>query len=78
MKNALSYEDLRLVVSEQQDEIDHLKKQNLIERDKTKELTQVIDKSWIKVIIGIRRCGGLVHLSGQGRLSGLSLFSPDL
>lgn len=57
MKNALTYEDLRLVVAEQQDEILRFRQQNLIERSKTKEILEVLNKNWIKVIIGIRRCG---------------------
>lgn len=57
MKTALSYESIRQVVIEQQEEIVHFRQHPFIERDKTKEILDVIDKSWIKVIIGIRRCG---------------------
>jgi hypothetical protein len=57
MRPALSYEALRQVVAEQQDEIVRFNTLPYIERDKTKEILDVIDKNWVKVVMGIRRCG---------------------
>ena len=57
MQPALNYESLRQVVVEQQEEVVHFRQLPLIERDKLGEIQAVIDKSWVKVIIGIRRCG---------------------
>jgi len=57
MSHALSYDALRQVVVEQQQEAKHLQTLDLVERDKIDKLKEVIDKNWIKVIIGIRRCG---------------------
>jgi predicted AAA+ superfamily ATPase len=57
MRPALSYEALRQVVIEQQEEVVHFLSLDLIERDKIKDILDVIDSNWIKIVMGIRRCG---------------------
>ena len=57
MKQALSSEAIRQVVVEQQEEIVLLRTLPLVERDKMKELLGALDANWIKVVMGIRRCG---------------------
>lgn len=57
MRPALSYDALRQVVAEQQEEITRFRNLPLLERDKMKEIFHVIDTDWVKVIMGIRRCG---------------------
>ncbi len=57
MRPALSYDALRQVVAEQQKEIEEIKKKEWITRSILQETRSVLDKNWIKVIVGIRRCG---------------------
>src|SRR3990167_3526662 len=57
MRPALTYDALRQVVIEQQEEVAQMRRQPWVDRSKTKEIQEVLDKSWVKVIIGIRRCG---------------------
>ncbi|MGD0665094.1 MAG: ATP-binding protein [Rhabdochlamydiaceae bacterium] len=89
MKQALSYEALRQVVVEQQEEIVHLRGLPLVERDKMKNLLDVLDSNWIKVVMGIRRCGKsiLCHQALKDKDYGylnfdderlISLSAPDL
>lgn len=57
MKHALNESALRQVVAEQQEEIVLFQKLLLVERDQSAPLLEVLEKPWIKVVIGIRRCG---------------------
>lgn len=79
MRGALTQEDLRQVVIEQQEEVAFMQKQNLIEREKTKEILEIIDKNWVKVIIGIRRCGKSVmaHQALTGKAYGYLNFDDE-
>lgn len=79
MKPALSYEALRQIVIEQQEEVAHLRALPLTDRDKAKELEAVIDKPWIKVVMGIRRCGKsiLCHQALKNRLYGHLNFDDE-
>jgi uncharacterized protein len=79
MKPALSYDALRQVVIEQQEEAKDLQELPLLERDKLPELLSVLEKSWIKVIKGIRRCGKsmLGHLALKGKPYGYLNFDDE-
>lgn len=79
MKSPLTPDSLRQVVFEQQDEILQLKNRPLVRRDKLKEITEVLDKNWIKVITGIRRCGKsiLAHQALQNREYGYINFDDE-
>ncbi|MES2274084.1 MAG: ATP-binding protein [Chlamydiota bacterium] len=79
MRPALSYEALRQVVIEQQEEIIRFKNLPWIERDKTREILDVIDKNWVKVIMGIRRCGKSVmgHQALKDKLYGYLNFDDE-
>lgn len=79
MRHALSYEALRQVVMEQQEEITRFRTLPLTERDKAKEIENVIDKPWIKVIMGIRRCGKsmICHQALRNKLYGYLNFDDE-
>lgn len=79
MKTALSQEALRQVVIEQQEEIVRFRTFSIIEREKTKQILSVIDKNWIKVIIGIRRCGKSIlgHLALKDKVYGYLNFDDE-
>jgi len=79
MRPALSYEALRQVVIEQQEEIVRFKSLDLIGRDKIKEILDVMDSNWIKVVMGIRRCGKsiLCHQALKDREYGYLNFDDE-
>jgi hypothetical protein len=79
MRLALNHEALRQVVAEQQEEIVHFKTLPLIERDKMQEILNVMDKPWVKVITGIRRCGKSVmgHQALNNKLYGYINFDDE-
>jgi uncharacterized protein len=79
MKTALSQEALRQVVIEQQEEIARFRTFSIVAREKTKQILSVIDKNWIKVIIGIRRCGKsmLGHLALKDKVYGYINFDDE-
>lgn len=79
MRPALTYEELRQVVLEQQEEIKLIRERSWIERDKMSEIQGVIDKSWVKVIMGIRRCGKsmLGHLALKNKNYGYLNFDDE-
>ena len=57
MGPALSYDALRQVIIEQQEEVTHIRQQQWVERSALQEALPMLDKTWVKVIIGVRRCG---------------------
>ena len=57
MRPALSYDALRQVVIEQQEEIAKIKRHSWIQRTILKDTKEVLEKTWIKVIVGCRRSG---------------------
>lgn len=79
MKPPLSYDALRQVVLEQQNEIKFFRNLPLVERDKGRELSEVINRNWIKVVMGIRRCGKsiLCHQALKDRRYGYLNFDDE-
>lgn len=57
MRPALSYDALRQVVIEQQDEVARIQQQIWVERSILKKSHELLDRNWIKVIVGVRRSG---------------------
>ena len=79
MRPALTYEEIRQVVLEQQEEVKLIRERVWVERDKMPEILSVIEKSWIKVIMGIRRCGKsmLGHLALKNKNYGYLNFDDE-
>ena len=79
MQQALSQEALRQVVIEQQEEISNFQRNLYVERTVLPELLNVLDKNWIKVIMGIRRCGKsvLAHQALKGKIYGYINFDDE-
>ena len=79
MQLSITHDALRQVVIEQQEEAENFKKLSLVERTRTKDLLEVIDKNWIKVITGIRRCGKsfLSHQALRNRQYGYINFDDE-
>lgn len=65
MDPILSYDELRQVLAEQREEVKYMRGLPLVAREKAEALAAVLEKRWIKVIMGVRRCGKsiLVHLA---------------
>lgn len=64
---------------EQQGEITYFRSLRMIEREKTQEILDVIDKPWVKVITGIRRCGKsmVAHLSLKDKVYSYLNFDDE-
>ncbi len=79
MQQAISNEALRQVIIEQQDEVTQFLQLDFVKRDKLQELIDVLDKNWIKVIMGIRRCGKSViaHQALKGKVYGYINFDDE-
>jgi len=57
MGPALSYDALRQVVIEQQEDVVNIRQQQWVERNLLKKTKEYLEHKWIKVIIGVRRAG---------------------
>ena len=79
MKSPFSYDTLRQVIVEQQEEILKQKQMRLVERDKIKEVLDVIDKNSIKVIISGRNVGKsiLAHQALRDKQYGYINFDDE-
>ncbi len=79
MRPALSYDAIRQVVIEQQEEIAQIRQQRWVERSILKEMRELLDKNWIKVIVGVRRSGKstLAHQVLKDRQYGYLNFDDE-
>ncbi len=79
MQPGLSYDALRQVIVEQQEEAAQIRLQSWIERSLFKQVQEVIDKRWIKVITGVRRSGKSIfaHQILKDRLYGYVNFDDE-
>lgn len=79
MPLSITYESLRQVVMDQQEEVNRFQNLVLIEREASQDIQEVLDKPWIKVITGIRRCGKsvLAHLALRGKQYGYINFDDE-
>lgn len=79
MRRALTQEALRQVVMEQQKEIFSFQSSSYLERDLSKNFLEVLDRNWIKVIMGVRRSGKSIfaHQVLKGKEYGYINFDDE-
>lgn len=79
MRPALSYDALRQVVIEQQDEINRIREMPWVERSILKKSQKLLDTNWIKVVVGVRRAGKSIfsHLLLRNKRYGYINFDDE-
>lgn len=79
MRPALSYDALRQVVVEHQDEVARIRQQQWVERSVLRKSRDLLEKKWVKVIKGVRRSGKSIfaHLLLKDKRYGYVNFDDE-